>query len=204
MTQHYISKLFYGKYPYKLILINNSTKYDIQKKVTRQIKEWLDINAPDSKTYMSASYSIVSKGKRGIVKKITVFLKDEQELQKFKRKFKKLIIAEYIPYNDKHIETLKDNVNMIVRQDLVYKKFRYILIFAYDNQGKNQELWEWLNTNLLEDLEGDECRWYRCGGYSRIYLTDDKNLAFIKLAWLDKITGIRYIRTYDEMNEVSE
>lgn len=200
MKQHYISKLFYNKYPYKIIV---EIRPNQNKSFTwNKIKTWLVKNAVGYKTYTTIMYSAfdwLHRPRRLYDQRVSIFLKTETEFEACKKRFKGRIKETYSPYDNNHIDLLKDNIHISIRKNLIYKKYRYAISFKYDYETKNTDVKEWVLDNLKSSLDDETIKWYYLNGTARMYLLDDTNLVLIKLTWLDRIGTIRTVRTFNEV-----
>lgn len=117
-----------------------------------------------------------------------IYLKTEDQLSTLMQTFGASIVEITKPYDQSHQEQLSVRNVVVVRDQLLYKKYQYVVYFKYDPK---KEVWKWLTAYSKgeSDMKID-----RMGSWPRVYLVDDLHLTSIKLMWPEQIDYMKTIR----------
>ena len=201
MEQGYTSKLFYGKYAYK-ILISRSSKIgdpDFHSGWTvHNCQVWLKENNISHRMYNQVRYK--GKNRKEVKVKASLFLTSRQDYDACIMKFGSNVDAVISPYDDTHVDMLKDNTTIVVRSRYLYGKYKYVITFKRHWQQTVDDIDGWISLNLSgTNAGGIPPKWHPGGWNPRLYLTNDADLMLAKLTWGERIKNITVVCTYDEL-----
>jgi hypothetical protein len=196
MEKLYTSKLFYKKYPFKILIVRTYCKTDPDYHTgwtVQNAKNWLGEQTINHRMYNQ----VISKNKKKGIKIIrsSIFVKSRAEFEKCIDKWKADVFAVTSPYKDEHIQFLTENTEVSIRQKLVYKKFRYIITIKKHWREDIQDFEDWINANFTRD----NAKYVTNGWWPRLYLRDENDLVLLKLAYDEKISKLCIIYTFDEL-----
>lgn len=104
------------------------------------------------------------------------------------------------PYDLSHVDLLKNNTTIIIRDELIYRRFRYVVIFSRKWDESIEDLSDWIKTTFLERKDdGSPIKWKGRGWNPRLYLSDESDLVLTKLSWGEKILKIAVVHTHNEL-----
>jgi hypothetical protein len=103
------------------------------------------------------------------------------------------------PYDPSHVDVLKDNTTIIIRDELLYRRFRYVVVFSRRWDESIEDLSDWVKESFLSREDESSIKWKENGWNPRLYLSDESDLVLTKLSWGEKIRNIVVIRTHDEL-----
>ena len=201
----YTSKLFFEKYSIKIIVRTESYltsrffKWDYsrqgqeQKNELTDTKKWLDDNiGPDDYKmrdyYISRITDESFKSSVGTVWNQMIYVNDDNKKDMIINYFADRIFEVTQPFNKDHKDRLEIRNVTVIRSNLLYNKYQYVVYFKYD---RSKELRNWLKT-FFEDENGHLL--YLNEYCPRIYLRDEDHLTTIKLMWQDKIDHIKTVQ----------
>lgn len=193
MQINYTSKLYYKKYPFKitlLIRIQSLFKKTVWDKTTypelAALPTWCNDNLSEHDHKIQNRYQ--RKDKNDSLYHQLIYVKDTATKDKVLANFGHSVLCVNQPLDNSHADSLEVRNITEVRENLLFKKFRYAVYFRYD---RTQELFNWL-VDYFKDtatvkVSGDY-------GWPRLYMEDDTELTMIKLTWQDKIDYIKSVR----------
>jgi len=198
MDVQYTQKIFYRKFPYKIVICR---KYNIKNKswnlgwTPKKSMIWLNKN---NVNYRS-NCRLRRRGSK-ITATMRLFLENESDYNTCLNKWKKHITAVVRPLNENHENTLKNNEKIIIRPTLLYGKFRYVVRFRWPrNLKESKELKEWLLDNFSPSNESCQFKLRLSNWRPKVYINDLGELTLIKLTWSECIAEITAIKTLDEL-----
>lgn len=203
MRINHTSRLFYKKYPYRILFTRSALIGDPD-----YHKGWTVHNCKTWLEDLGASYRIYSKvrhDKRRKPKadKVTViaslFLTDKAIFETAVDKWKSNVDSITKPYDDAHVGVLKDNTTVVIRESYLYKKFKYIVTFRRHWKEEITDIIDWAKSNFNGRSDGPAIKMSFFGWNPRLYLVDDSDLLLIKLTWGDRIRDITVICTHAEL-----
>ena len=191
------TKLFYGEFPYKLVLHHQNIDIDNWYTHMRKTLEWLR-NLPKENYRVRHMNSM------------QLFFKSRKDLMHVLDNDHRYAIEVHEPINKKHYEHLMDNPNCITRTTLFWNKYKYKITF--DNHKNFSP--EWF-TGFFQDRDPSRYRYgssmakmirtkgqyeyYWCNPV--LYLANNDDVMLCKLAMNDKILKIETAITFDEFKE---
>ena len=196
MEKHYTSRLFYKKYPFKILVVRQCCKTDPDYHTgwtVANAKSWLEENDIDHRMYNQ----VIHKNKRKGIKilRSSVFVKTRAEFENCLKNWKANVFAVTAPYKDEHIQFLTENTEISIRPKLVYKKFRYIITIKKHWREDLSDFEDWLNQNFTRE----RAKYATNGWWPRLYLCEDSDLVLLKLTYDEKIGKLCIIYTFDEL-----
>lgn len=202
------SRLFFGKYPYKIVLTRTGNPSDpswIDGWTPRSCHKWLKQKKINHRVYTRVN----PKPHDLTAFFMSIFVETEAEFKKIKSEFSQYVSSVTEPAEKSHVDILKDNTNTIIRNSLLYKRFRYVVCFTkkyhYLQQVENDELHAWIAETFLAstkdgEVKWDRFKWHQMGWNPRLYLSDENDLVLVKLTWAERIRSITIVHTYDELS----
>lgn len=128
------SKLFYKKYPYKINLLRHDDFYRV--KFSNQDLENYGINTP--KSFFNAMYELKSHVSKFLTQEnipcrlradcsVGIFLEDAESALKVYNRYRDLVSILEGPMNEKQVDTMIEDLNVVVRKSLFHREYRYKL-----------------------------------------------------------------------------
>lgn len=205
----YTSRLFFEKYSIKIIvrtecysIKNKFFKWDpikfekqLKDSALYSTKKWLD-STIGSENYKVRDYYIEncrpnSSTNSGTIWNQMIYVNSDHEKDAIIKHFGDRVIEVTQPFNKDHKDKLEIRNVIVVRSNLLYNKYQYVVYFKYD---RNKEIINWLRAFFADE-----------SGYllnlsefsPRIYLHDNSHLTTIKLMWQEKINHIKTVQLMD-------
>jgi hypothetical protein len=198
MERYYTCKLFYKRFPYR-ILINrsiNRKKPDYQTGYTvESATEFLKTHNIDHRMYNRVS------GKSRITINSSIFLKTRNDFDVCLDKWRENVKSITAPYKEEHVQLLSGNTEIVIREKLLYNRFRYAVTFKasmYDDERTEFE--NWLKSTFQQDSSNQSSTKYMLGWQPRLYLNNDADLVLTKLTYSEHISNITIVYTLDELS----
>ena len=204
MKREYTSKLFYGKYAYKILISHRGKAADAAKSIGWTIHScrlWLTEQNITHRMYNQIK--LVGKGRRDVHVKSSLFLNDKSAFDECMKEFADIITHVVEPYDESHVDVLKDNTTILVRKNLLFNRFKFVVIFKRGwNDPFISEIDKWILENFLaKNSSTKDVKWNQNGFNPRLYLIDDSDLMLVKLTWGDRIKTITVIITHSELDQ---
>lgn len=201
MKQTNTSKLFFGKYAYKIVFLRTShlgdQNYHLGWTLTN-CKQYCDHNNMSYKVYSRVRWH--GKNKKTVTTLASLFLEKKQDYDRCMSEWPDYIKEVVLPYSETHIDILKDNIKTVIREKLIYNKFRYVVTFRTFYNEPTDDLNDWVDSNIVSQASSERpVKWSRSGWNPKLYLTQEDDLTLTKLTWHDSIYNITIYRTYDEL-----
>jgi hypothetical protein len=200
MQKLYTSRLFYKKYPYRILLTRS-----VRMKDPQYHSDWTPFICQSYLNEKEVDYKIYSqvrhKGSEKnpiVIMNSSLFLKTRKDFDHCLSRWNSYVMSITVPFDDKSIEVLEKNTEVVIRQKLLFKKYRFVISFNRGYKEPLDDLNSWIEENLQATVP-DGYKWSPAGWRPRLYLCDESNLLLVKLTWGDKIRGITVVRTFDEI-----
>ena len=130
----------------------------------------------------------------------SLFLRNKAEFDACLARWPESVDSVTEPYDPSHIDLLKDNTTVVIRDELIYRRFRYVVIFSRKWNESIEDLSDWVKESFLSRNEDrSPIKWKENGWNPRLYLSDEGDLVLTKLSWGEKIRNIVVVRTHDEL-----
>ena len=189
----YTSKLYFEKFCIKVIIKTDTPKknrytYDWSKpEELKVLSSWCQANFKED-TYKIKDRYIGQSPNVGTSFHQMVYLSDDDQKEQLIREFGKHIVEITQPYDSSHRDQLTIRNLIIVRSNLLFKKYQHAVYFKYDPRG---EVWSWLQKYAEDepDLKVDTISYW-----PRVYMVDDSHLSAFKLMWHERIDYIKTIQ----------
>jgi len=104
------------------------------------------------------------------------------------------------PASKLHKELLLSNTEIIIRDTLLYKRFRYKINFSCGWKRESyKELVYWLNNSFAEKKHGRKGEWLLQGRWSpSLFLVDESDLVLVKLSQSELIVSVTRVDLFTE------
>ena len=201
MQRHYTSKLFFKKYPYKIQLARSGEISDPAYNVGWNVHNaslFLQNSGIKHRMYNKITYS----GKKKILATInsSLFVSTKEDFDTCIGMWQQYVQSVTSPFKYEHVDILKNNTEIVVRKNLLYKKFRYVVSFKRGYKEDLSELTSWVTESFDTTAHATStARWTEWGWYPRLYLINEEDLLLTKLTHSDSIHHILVVRTFDEL-----
>lgn len=208
MIKTHTSKLFYGKFPYvvkisdqvpgkPLLRFHGSPRSEL----LTACKELVAENEIPHRYYTEV-YPFDNMHHFTRVD-LNVFLRERKDYDLISAAFNKHVVKLVEPANTSHEDWLKKNTSIVVRENLIYGRYRYIVSFkstGYNVDGDhNSEIIAWINSNFEDRVCGKD---YLCrnGWYVRLYLTNQMDMTHVALAFGGQINTVTHVALLSEID----
>lgn len=197
-----ISRLFYGKFPYKVTFRRESNINDHSYHTgwtPFNCKTWLTENAIEHRMYNQV---LGAKKKSNVRIKGSLFLMKSDDLDIVKKKWGKFIDSITEPYSEDHVDILKENTKILIRTKPIYGKYRYVVKFRRTWADKLLDVDEWIVSNL--GSTGEKIKWTKEMWIPTLYLSLESDFFLVKMAWSDKILETYSVLTINDLENQQE
>ena len=190
-------KLYFNKFIYciKFDLVcdrNSSVRSNI---IVKQIKKYLKDNdiVHRSRLDWHIKPDIISIN-------FSVYLNNTDMYEDLLKKYNKQISWTSKPLTDKHKETLENKVEVLIREKLLFNRFKYkVSLYAGWRREKTKEIMDWINATFDERPEGRQGDFMVLGTWAiKLYLINNEDLTHVRLCMAEHITNVVRIDTYKE------
>ena len=190
MKISYTSKLYFGKYPYKVALHTRlsggkSWKIGILEPLEFQVLTvWCE-------QHMGGEHKIRRRF-RGYTNPGSdwhqlVYVQTEAAKNALVQAYGAQVEQVWQPLDNSHLQSLEVRNITEVRSNLLFKKYKHVIYFKYD---RSHHMWNWLKSLLqgssTSDLKGD--KWW-----PRVYSTDMDDINMIQLSFPENIDYIKHV-----------
>ncbi len=196
------TKLFYSKFPYKAVLVNEGFNADQYYGDMRKMIEWLRSLSKEDQQMRHA-------------RTIQLFFKKRKDLEHVVNKYGKWVTQVYEPLNKKHYEYLMQNRDTITRNKLFWNRYPYKITFGchtdidkavnwFENFFSEKDPRRFRFGSSLHQLIKEKERWrsYWCNPV--LYLTEHDDVMLCKLALSGHITKIESAVTFDQFRKADD
>lgn len=199
MKTSYISKLFYNKYAYKLVLSMTMPYIDYKSQkndwTVFNCKRWLADN--NIKYRMYSDINTIKGRKRHSNSTVTItskiYVDNKASYDLCLHRWKSVITEISIPRDDNHLSLLKDNATVVIRDTLIYKKYKYAITLIKKWNDDLSTVFEWIEDNFINQTDTSRAKLSKRGWRPRLYLYSNDDLVLFKLTWAEYIKDITYI-----------
>lgn len=200
MQKNYTSRLYYGKYPYK---INFHKTGNLDSK--SWIKEWNPHSCIKLLKKKNIEFRIytkvkVQKRKRQVTVTMSLFLGNKHEYDYCIKKWNKFIDSVTEPYAQSHVDILKNNTHIVIREKLIYQRYKYVVNFRRTWRQDVDDINAWIAINFKNTIVEKHAKWVGYGWNPRLYLFNEEDFVLVKLTWAERIRQITIVRTLDELS----
>lgn len=203
----YSTKLLFGKFMYQVQLelisnINGRLNQVDRNIILHPIKQWLGKNCLGAyKT--TASWD--TYGTPGMVSlkdicKLRVYLENSTDYMAFKHNHADTIKSCCHPASKQHEEMIRNGLNIDIRDDLYYNKYRYKIHFRFWWSSENRKKMISQLKSLIHDDSKKKQEYFfsRYGG--NVYLSNRSDLMMIRMSMPEQIVSICVVSTHGEIN----
>lgn len=194
MKKSFTSKLFFGFFPYKITFVrtnNTKTAYWTKGWTPYKCAKWLNENNFKYRVYTKVRL----KNAKRVKVTLTLFLESKLAYEKCIQKWLKNVDQVTEPYIEDHIELLKNNTQIVIRPDLIYKKYRYVVIFRRSFNSPIEDINYWVKSTLINGTSA--FKWMSSGWNPRLYLENLDDFVLVKLTWGERIKAITIVHTLE-------
>jgi hypothetical protein len=188
----HLSKLYWGRYAYKISIPAQNPRRTIDAS-PRLIKQWLIDNNINFKT--RSDWDIYTGRVENLL--FSIYVESKTEFDAVVKNYHDVILQVTVPYLEEHIQLLKENINVVIKNRLPFKKFRYIIYFRYFGHmfppsRENLETIEaWITATFAEH---DKPHKFNKNPWSaKLYLVDKEDVILTKLTFAEEILEIQAV-----------
>jgi len=203
MKRENTSRLYYGKYAYRISFSRSAKLADLDGSgwTIHNCKTWLDDRGIDYRVYGRVRYHKNRRTpKTNVTIQASLFLRSKEEFDACVAKWKSNVNSVTEPFDPSHVDLLKNNTTISIRDELIYRRFRYVVVFSSKWNESKEDLSNWVKTTFLEKKDDSPTvKWKEHGWNPRLYLIDETDLVLTKLSWGERIQKIAVVHTRDEL-----
>lgn len=203
MKRNHTSKLYYGKYPYKIVLARSAKLGDPDFNsgwTVYNAEKFLTNNCIDHRMYNQVFHT--GKKETLVTTNSSLFLCTQADFDRCMGEWPAYVQSVTVPFKEEHVDILKDRTEIIVRSSLVYKRFKYIVVFKREYRDDMVDVTNWINDSFnLYPSKTATARWSNTSWWPRLYLTNESDLMLTKLTYGERIKGITVVCTFDELEQ---
>jgi hypothetical protein len=177
---HHSSKLFYGKYAYKVVLLTNGMDCGLSK-----LSDWCNSNIADQ------DYKLVNRHHDHCDWHQMVYVHNEQVRDNMLTAFGADVVEIWQPLDSDHLKKLSVRNVVQVRSTLIFKKYNHAIYFLYDRLGGIED-WLMEYYQGRTDVRVSGSRWW-----PKLYIQGDHlqdEITAIELTWPNCIDYVRTVR----------
>ena len=215
MIEKTTSKLYYGKFDHKVIVLSRTIRERSAKFKERPLE--VDVikvidEATDGKFRSRTQQHMLKKKRRGWIRDghaTSLYFSGAEVLDKIKSTYPDGIVMVERPLNDEHSEMLsKDKV--ITRKSLFHRKYRYCVRVVANyhyfraDKSKLKEIAEWHQTTFEHLKSGVDYHTYSGWNKTNYFFKEAKDAMMMKLTWGEHISETERIVLLDEVNTGTE
>ena len=181
-----ISHLYWNVYPYKVLVLYNSTvtteknKFKTSQETTQERKKFFN----DCKTSCPTDTSLWKATNND--KTFSFFFKAKDDAKLFIDNNKENIISVYRPDSEKQIEALITDRKLVLREHLFWGKYKYCIEFKQQSSLDDEQYLDDRITELFHKPNKNRF-YYTYSKRRRLYLQRETDIFHVKIALYDKI-----------------
>lgn len=192
----YTTKLFFGKYHTRVIVVTktlNKTRRYGQPKPTeiKDLHHWCSQHFQNNHYVIKDHFCQIHDES---CYQQMVYLSDPVDREKLLANYGSRISELTQPLDEQHQDQLEVRNLVVVRNSLLYNRYRHSVYFKYD---RTQETYRWLKTFFKDEpgckLMPDPKHDLPYGIWPRVYLEDESHLTTLKLMWQDSIDYVKTV-----------
>jgi hypothetical protein len=201
MIKIYTSRLYFKKFPYKVQLFRSGQLNKLAWKrgwTPAKCAKWLDNKSFDFRSRTKVRWK---KRLKQVHVTMTVFLPTRDSYDACIKKYASNVVSITEPYDDSHVDLLKNDSNIVIREHLIYKRYKYVVNFRRTWNRSLGDIDDWIKLNFSNNLYANKTmKWISSGWNPRLYIENIEDLVFVKLTWGERIREIIIIQTLDELH----
>lgn len=203
MQRNHTSKLYFGKYPYKITLARSAKLGDPDFNIGWTVHNaecFFKANGIKYRMYNQVRHT----GKRETLVTInsSIFLCTQVDFDRCMAEWSGYVQSVTSPFKATHVDLLKDRTEIVVRSTLLFKRFKYVVLFKREYREDMSDVTSWVTDNFnLMPSKTATAKWNGFSWWPRLYLTNESDLMLTKLTYGERIRGITVICTFDELEQ---
>lgn len=190
-------KLFFNKFIYsiKFNLLSDKGCSVRDNIIIKQIKKKLKDSGIDNRTRLDWNFS-----KEYMTITFSVYVSDDSMYEELLKLYPQQITWTSRPISDKHKDLLQDKLEVIVREKLLYNRFKYKVMFKTGWRRENyKEIRDWISTAFENKTHGKSGDFLVSGNWMiLLYLTNNEDLMHVRMCLSDYIVNIIRVETLKE------
>lgn len=211
MKQRLTQRLFWKRWPYKILLMFSEKDQQTRDRVPRKFSRWTETLGDDIRLKIQFRQWFKKHHPEGGIRSesgISVFLDTQDEVDSVIDAWKKYVIEVWQPATDESLALMKDHVYDVVRPSLWYRRFHMRARILYTQEfyvnglptlqsalgGFEKDSWQarGLLMDLIANTKG-RLPW-AWGQPMYLYLSDNEDAIMLKLQvgdWIERFERIR-------------
>lgn len=190
-------KLYFNKFMYavKFDILGDKNVSVRDNLMIKQIKKRLKDSGVPHRTRIDWNFT-----KTDISISLSAYINDDKMYEELMKLYPQQIKWTSKPISDKHKHLLQDKVEILIREKLLYNRFKYKVIFKTGwNRRDYKEIHDWI-FSTFEDRKHGKSGDFLVTGYwiISLYLTNNEDLMHVRMCLSDNITNIIRIDTLKE------
>lgn len=168
-------------------------------------KAWLEDNHVDNRMYNRIKYLGKKKNPKTMVNVSgSLFLATKKAFDDAVAKWRTDIDSVVVPYDQSHVDVLKNNTTILIRSRYLYGRFKYVVTFSKKWNEPIDDLANWVvesfrSPSATPGNAAGEIKYSTSGWFPKLYLSDESDLVLTKLTWGERIKDIAVVCTLDEL-----
>lgn len=203
MHRYKTHRLFYGRFPYRICILRHSSVGDPSFHDgwnLHDCKQWMHDNSVEHKIYSKVRHS----GKKNdplVSISASIFLLKKDDFDSCLAKYQDDIESVTEPDSQDHVDLLRENQSIVIRDRLYYDRYRYVVIFRRRYGDNCTDIEDWLIGHFGTDDQdsGSPFRWNTHGWDPRLYLENEDDLVMARMVWGERIRSLVVVRTWEEL-----
>jgi len=193
------NKLFYGKYPYKVILRNAGLNLFSLYGAIRLVKllegRELTINYNiDQVSLQDIAKFVIDCGKKIRTRvegnRVSIFMYDKDIYNECIDRFKKVVVETHEPENEDTLQFLLENNKKVITTRLPHNRFRYKVYFKIMSLNEGDTIIKWAENNKRVRLNTNPKYSLKYGYNAYLLVEDQPTITMLTLLATNKINRI--------------
>lgn len=192
----YTTKLFFGKYNSRVIVVTRLSKKNHRwrspkPRELQALHTWCRDNLSEDGHIIKDHFCLFNED---TAYQQMVYLSNPADRDLLLAHYGSQISEVTQPLDDSHKQQLEVRNLVVVRESLLYNRFKHCVYFKYD---PTLETWRWLKTFFQDEesskLMPDPKHDASYPVWPRVYLEDDTHLTTLKLMWQERIDYVKTV-----------
>lgn len=198
-------RLYFKRFTHCIKLNFSDTKipkneYSSRSLTVRSVKAWLKERGVANRTRVDWGYADYKNDRTQVRLVLSVFLNDQSTFNDMVSEYQSNLDWISKPLNDQHQSLLLSNTEIQFRDRLIYKRFRYRILFKGGWHKENvQEIVDWIQAQFVDKEHGRRGEYLLLKGWSpSLYLIDDSDVTLVRLGLGEHIINVLRVDLFSD------